>query len=80
MDQRPPPPIDEASNKVLSGCVPSRLPTWMLPLAAVARTDREGLFRVEGLSSGLKYELQLRRAPDLSAPLVSDMKDQTNSG
>jgi hypothetical protein len=51
-------------------CPPLPAP-GLQPLAAVARTDVEGRFRVEGLSAGLKYELQLRRGEAKSETLLS---------
>jgi RNA polymerase sigma factor (sigma-70 family) len=49
-----------------------RLPApGLQPLAAVARTDAEGRFRVEGLAPGLNYELQLRRGEAKSETLLS---------
>jgi hypothetical protein len=61
-------PVTEA--RILLVC-PSLPAPGLQPLAGVARTDGEGRFRVEGLSPGLKYDLQLRRGEAKSKTLLS---------
>jgi hypothetical protein len=56
--------------RILLVC-PSLPAPGLQPLAGVARTGAEGRFRVEGLSPGLKYELQLRRGEAKSETLLS---------
>jgi hypothetical protein len=61
-------PVTDA--RILLVC-PSLPAPGLQPLAGVARTDAEGRFRVEGLSPGLKYDLQLRRGEAKSETLLS---------
>jgi hypothetical protein len=61
-------PVTDA--RILLVC-PSLPPPGLQPLAGVARTDAEGRFRVEGLSPGLKYDLQVRRGDAKSEVILS---------